>query len=34
MISYVSPIAKLLIGASVGDEIALPDGTAEITAIH
>jgi transcription elongation GreA/GreB family factor len=33
-ISYVSPIAKLLIGASVGDEIALPDGTAEITAIH
>jgi len=34
MISYVSPIAKLLIGASVGDEIALPDGAAEITGIR
>jgi len=33
-ISYVSPIAKLLIGASVGDEIALPDGAAEITGIR
>jgi len=33
-ISYVSPIAKLLIGASVGDAITLPDGTAEIDAIR
>ena len=33
-ISYASPIAKLLIGASVGDEIALPDGVAEIVAIR
>lgn len=33
-ISYVSPIAKLLIGASVGDAIALPDGAAEIVAIR
>ena len=33
-ISYVSPIAKLLIGAAVGDEIALPDGAAEIIGIR
>ena len=33
-ISYVSPIAKLLIGATVGDGIALPDGAAEIVAIR
>jgi transcription elongation GreA/GreB family factor len=32
-ISYVSPIARLLIGASVGEVLALPDGEAEILAI-
>jgi len=32
-ISYVSPIARLLIGASVGDFIALADGEAEILEI-
>ncbi len=32
-ISCVSPIARLLIGASVGDVVALPDGDAEIVAI-
>jgi len=29
-ISYVSPIAKRLIGAAVGDEIELPDGPATL----
>ena len=33
-ISYVSPIARLLIGAAVGDAIGLPDGTAEILEIR
>ena len=33
-ISYVSPIAKLLIGAAVGDEMALPDGIVKITGIR
>jgi transcription elongation GreA/GreB family factor len=33
-ISYVSPIARKLIGAAVGDEVALADGEAEITAIE
>lgn len=32
-ISYVSPIARALIGAATGDVIALPDGEAEILAI-
>ena len=32
-ISYVSPIARLLIGASVGDLVALVDGEAEIREI-
>jgi transcription elongation GreA/GreB family factor len=32
-ISYVAPIARLLIGASVGDAVALVDGDAEIVAI-
>lgn len=32
-ISWVSPIAKLLIGAEVGDEIELPDGRAVIRRI-
>lgn len=32
-ISYVSPIARLLIGASAGEVLALPDGEAEILAI-
>jgi transcription elongation GreA/GreB family factor len=32
-ISYVSPIARLLIGATVGDVLALADGDAEILAI-
>jgi transcription elongation GreA/GreB family factor len=32
-ISYVSPIARLLIGAAVGDVIALTDGAAEILEI-
>jgi len=33
-ISYVSPIARLLIGASVGDVLALSDGEAQILAIR
>lgn len=33
-ISYVSPIARLLIGASVGDILALVDGEAEILEIR
>ncbi len=33
-ISYVSPIARLLIGASVGKVAALPDGDAEIIQIR
>jgi transcription elongation GreA/GreB family factor len=33
-ISYVSPIARRLIGAGVGDEVALPDGVAEILGIR
>jgi transcription elongation GreA/GreB family factor len=32
-ISYVSPIARLLIGAAVGDIVALVDGEAEILEI-
>jgi transcription elongation GreA/GreB family factor len=32
-ISYVSPIARLLIGAAVGDVVALADGEAEIREI-
>lgn len=32
-ISYVSPIARLLIGAAVGDIVALADGSAEILEI-
>lgn len=32
-ISYVSPIAKALIGAAAGDSVALPDGEAEILEI-
>jgi transcription elongation GreA/GreB family factor len=32
-ISYVSPIAKSLIGATIGDERALPDGAAKVVAI-
>jgi transcription elongation GreA/GreB family factor len=32
-ISYVSPIARLLIGAAVGDVVALADGGAEILEI-
>lgn len=32
-ISYVSPIARLLIGAAVGDLVALADGKAEILEI-
>jgi len=33
-ISYVSPIARLLIGASVGDVLALADGEAKILEIR
>ena len=33
-ISYVSPIARLLIGAAVGEAISLPDGPAEILEIR
>lgn len=33
-ISYVSPIARRLIGASIGDAIELPDGRVEIAAIR
>jgi transcription elongation GreA/GreB family factor len=32
-ISYVSPLARLLIGARGGDAVALPDGSAEIVEI-
>ena len=33
-ISYVSPLARRLIGARVDDEVELPDGIAGITEIH
>jgi transcription elongation GreA/GreB family factor len=33
-ISYVAPIAKLLIGASEGDSIALPDGVAMVSGLR
>jgi transcription elongation GreA/GreB family factor len=33
-ISYVSPIARRLIGAAVGDEVALADGAVEILGIR
>jgi transcription elongation GreA/GreB family factor len=33
-ISYVSPIARRLIGAALGEEIELPDGVAEIRGIE
>jgi transcription elongation GreA/GreB family factor len=33
-ISYVSPIARLLIGGTVGDEVAMPDGGATILEIR
>lgn len=33
-ISYVSPIARRLIGSSTGDEVELPDGAAEILGIR
>jgi transcription elongation GreA/GreB family factor len=33
-ISYVSPIARRLIGSAAGEEIELPDGVAEILAIR
>ena len=33
-ISYVSPIARLLIGVSAGDVLELPDGEVEILAIR
>ncbi|MBM4219284.1 MAG: transcription elongation factor [Gammaproteobacteria bacterium] len=33
-ISYVSPIAGRLIGAAAGDEIELPDGSAEILEVR
>ena len=33
-ISYVSPIARQLIGAAAGDEIELPDGTADILEVR
>jgi len=33
-ISYVAPIAKLLIGASEGDAIALPDGEATVSGLR
>ncbi len=32
-ISYVSPVARMLIGAKIGDVVALPDGEAEIVEI-
>ena len=32
-ISYVSPIARRLIGAALGEEVVLPDGVAEIHGI-
>ena len=33
-ISYVSPIAKLMIGRAAGDEVELPDGAATIVEIQ
>lgn len=33
-ISYVAPIARLLIGAAVGDEVTLPEGPVEIVGIR
>jgi transcription elongation GreA/GreB family factor len=33
-ISYVSPIARLLIGVAAGDEVSLPDGAAEVVEIR
>lgn len=33
-ISYVAPIAKLLIGASEGDRVALPDGMAAVSGLR
>jgi transcription elongation GreA/GreB family factor len=33
-VSYVSPIGRALIGKGVGDEVALRDGAAEITALE
>lgn len=33
-ISYVSPIARRLIGAAVGEEVVLPEGAAEILRIR
>jgi len=33
-ISYVSPIARRLIGAEAGDEVELPDGAAEVLEIR
>jgi transcription elongation GreA/GreB family factor len=33
-ISYVSPIARLLIEAQAGDEIELPDGVAQIREVR
>ena len=33
-ISYVSPIARLLIGREPGDEVTLPDGPARIVAVR
>ena len=33
-ISYVSPIARQIIGAAVGDAVLLPDGAAELVAIR
>jgi transcription elongation GreA/GreB family factor len=33
-ISYVSPIARRLIGAEAGDEVELPDGATEIIAVR
>ncbi|HEX9707123.1 MAG TPA: GreA/GreB family elongation factor [Steroidobacteraceae bacterium] len=33
-ISYVSPIARKLLGAAVGDEVGLADGTARIVEIN
>src|SRR5262245_1623499 len=33
-ISYVSPIARLLIGLAAGDEVRLPDGAAEVVEVR
>jgi len=33
-ISYVSPIARCLIGRAVGDEVSLPDGHAEVVDVR